>query len=72
MAVDCQRQFPGQVVGVLNAGVHPLRACRGVDVRGVARDRRVQRMQRVTAFQGQSLRVQRAIHGGVGGQPVRA
>ena len=33
-----QRQLPRQVVGVLDAGVHALRAGRGVDVRGIARD----------------------------------
>jgi hypothetical protein len=31
-----QGQFPGQVDGVLDAGVHSLAAGRAVDVRGVA------------------------------------
>ena len=35
-ALDDERQLPGQVVGVLQAGVHALRADRAVDVGGVA------------------------------------
>ena len=35
-AAECGGQFPGQVVGVLNAGGHALAAGRGVDVSGVA------------------------------------
>ena len=33
-----QRELPGEVVGVLDARVHPLPAHRAVDVRGVSRD----------------------------------
>src|SRR5215212_5237278 len=33
-----ESQFPRKVVGVLNAGVHTLRACRAVNVRGISSD----------------------------------
>ena len=36
LTLDDERELPGQVVGILQAGVHALRADRAVDVRGVA------------------------------------